>query len=224
MRKWDFLNIPGATVVDPAYKISTYAALADTQRGVVLWSNTFYKTISVVENRIITRGPSPQTEQLQKIRDYSRMLCPEIAQNVQKSILPPSVYDKETKQTSVIAVQQSEFKLKFSAAIYSACQYLLYLRHKIVVFYHRKHVGIGIVVIDHPVRIYRTCDETAVQHVYLIHDLLERLTHYLLVDDTFVLERAVHHAVVIIFENVLDFVPHFRFDCFPFQSLAPCYT
>ena len=26
------------------------------------------------------------------------MLCPEIAQSVQKSILPPSVYDKETKQ------------------------------------------------------------------------------------------------------------------------------
>ena len=95
---WDFLNIPGATVVDPAYKICTYAVLVDTQNNTVLWSNTFYKTISVVENRIITRGPSPQTEQLQKIRDYSRMLCPEIAQNVQKSILPPSVYDKETKQ------------------------------------------------------------------------------------------------------------------------------
>ena len=95
---WDFLNIPGATVVDPAYKISTYAALADTQRGVILWSNTFYKTISVVENRIITRGPSPQTEQLQKIRDYSRMLCPEIAQNVQLKVLPPDVYGKECNQ------------------------------------------------------------------------------------------------------------------------------
>lgn len=64
----------------------------------VLWSNTFYKTISVVENRIITRGPSPQTEQLQKIRDYSRMLCPEIAQNVQLRVLPPQVYDQESNQ------------------------------------------------------------------------------------------------------------------------------
>lgn len=95
---WDFLNIPGATVVDPAYKISTYAALVDTQNNVVLWSNTFYKTISVVENRIITRGPSPQTEQLQKIRDYSRMLCPEIAQNVQLKVLPPDIYGKESNQ------------------------------------------------------------------------------------------------------------------------------
>ena len=95
---WDFLNIPGATVVDPAYKVCTYAALVDTQNNAVLWSNTFYKTISVVENRIIPRGPSPQTEQLQKIRDYSRMLCPEIAQNVQQNVLPPEVYSKESNQ------------------------------------------------------------------------------------------------------------------------------
>ena len=38
---WDFVNIPGATVVDPAYKINTYAALVDTQNNTVLWSNTF---------------------------------------------------------------------------------------------------------------------------------------------------------------------------------------
>ena len=93
---WDFLNIPGASVIDPAYKISTYAALVDTTKNAVLWSNTYYKTISVVEGRILTRGPSPQTEQLQKIRDYSRMLCPEIAQHVQLNVLSPSDYDKET--------------------------------------------------------------------------------------------------------------------------------
>ena len=95
---WDFLNIPGASVVDPAYKISTYAVLVDTSNNTKLWSDTFYKTISVCENRIITRGSSPQSEQLQKIKDYSRVLCPEIAQNVQLKILPPSVYEKESKQ------------------------------------------------------------------------------------------------------------------------------
>ena len=95
---WDFLNIPGATVVDPAYKINTYVVLIDTERNFVLWSNTFYKTISTVENRIITRGPSPQTEQLNKIRDYSRMLCPEIAQNIQLKVLPANIYSKESKQ------------------------------------------------------------------------------------------------------------------------------
>lgn len=93
---WDFLNIAGAAVVDPAYKISTYAALVDTKNNSVAWSNTFYKTISVVEGRILTRGPSPQTEQLQKIRDYSRMLCPEIAENVQVSVLTDDEFAKES--------------------------------------------------------------------------------------------------------------------------------
>ena len=93
---WDFLNIAGATVIDPAYKINTYAVLVDTKNNSVLWSNTFYKTISVVESRILAKGPSPQTEQLQKIRDYSRMLCPEIAQNVQVSILTDDEYAKES--------------------------------------------------------------------------------------------------------------------------------
>ena len=95
---WDFLNIAGATVIDPAYKISTYAILIDTNNNNTLWSDTFYKTISVCENRIITRGPSPQTEQLQKIKDYSRILCPEIAQNVQAKVLPPDVFAKESNQ------------------------------------------------------------------------------------------------------------------------------
>ena len=93
---WDFLNIAGATVIDPAYKINTYAVLVDIKNNSVLWSNTFYKTISVVESRILTKGPSPQTEQLQKIRDYSRMVCPEIAQNVQISVLTNAEYDKES--------------------------------------------------------------------------------------------------------------------------------
>ena len=95
---WDFLNIPGATVIDPAYKISTYAALIDTSSNTKIWSDTFYKTISVCENRIITRGPSPQTEQLQKIKDYSRYLCPQIAQNVQQKVLPPQVFAEESNQ------------------------------------------------------------------------------------------------------------------------------
>ena len=95
---WDVLNIPGASVIDPAYKISTYATLIDTNNNNILWSNTYYKTISVIENRIITRGPSPQTEQLEKIRDYSRILCPEIAQNVQENVLPPEILAQESKK------------------------------------------------------------------------------------------------------------------------------
>lgn len=93
---WDFLNIPGATVVDPAYKINTYAVLVDSETSQKLWSDTYYKTISTVENRIITRGASPQTEQLSRIKDYSRYICPQIAQNVQIHILPPDVLARES--------------------------------------------------------------------------------------------------------------------------------
>ena len=93
---WDVLNIPGASVIDPAYKISTYAVLVDTEKNTKLWSDTYYKTISVCENRIITRGASPQTEQLQKIKDYSRYISPQIAQNVQQKVLPPEVLANES--------------------------------------------------------------------------------------------------------------------------------
>lgn len=94
---WDFLNIPGASVIDPAYKINTYAVLIDSQNNQKLWADTYYKTISTVENRIITRGPSPQTEQLSRIKDYSRYVCPQIAQNVQVNILPADVLTTESK-------------------------------------------------------------------------------------------------------------------------------
>ena len=93
---WDVLNIPGASVIDPAYKISTYAVLVDTEKNTKLWSDTYYKTISVCENRIITRGPSPQVEQLQKIKDYSKYVSPQIAQNVQQKVLPPEILANET--------------------------------------------------------------------------------------------------------------------------------
>lgn len=95
---WDVLNIPGASVIDPAYKISTYAVLVNTDNNAKIWSDTYYKTISVCENRIITRGPSPQTEQLQKIKDYSRYICPQIAQSVQQKVLPPELYAQESNQ------------------------------------------------------------------------------------------------------------------------------
>ena len=93
---WDVLNIPGASVIDPAYKISTYAVLVDTEKNRKLWSDTYYKTISVCESRIITRGASPQTEQLQKIKDYSRYVSPQIAQNVQQKVLPPEILAEES--------------------------------------------------------------------------------------------------------------------------------
>ena len=50
---WDFFNVPGASVLDPAYKINIYAVLIDTDKNLIVWNKSYQKTISVVENRII---------------------------------------------------------------------------------------------------------------------------------------------------------------------------
>lgn len=84
---WDFFNIPGASVLDPAYKINIYAVLIDTDKDLIIWNKTYQKTISVVENRIVAVGYAPQTEQLQKIKDYSVYLAPRVAQSIQDTML-----------------------------------------------------------------------------------------------------------------------------------------
>lgn len=87
---WDILNFPGESVIDPAYKMSTYAALIDVDREEVLWQQTYYKTIKAKDNRMLAMNFAPATEQLEKIKPYSlNVLSPEIARMVQTKILPP---------------------------------------------------------------------------------------------------------------------------------------
>jgi hypothetical protein len=86
---WDFLNIPGAAVIDPAYKLSTHASLIDVTKEQVLWQQTYYKKLTGVENRIIPVGFAPASIQLEKINQYSSFLSADIAQKVQFKILPP---------------------------------------------------------------------------------------------------------------------------------------
>lgn len=87
---WDYLNIPGAAVIDPAYKLSTFASLIDVDKEQVLWQNTYYKTISSKESRMIAGSFAPATEQLKKIKFYSTyLLSPLIARMVETNILPP---------------------------------------------------------------------------------------------------------------------------------------
>jgi hypothetical protein len=86
---WDFLNIPGLSVVDPTYRLSTYAALIDVDKEEVLWQQTYYKNISSMENRIIALSFAPATEQLEKIKFYSTyVLSPTICKMVEAKILP----------------------------------------------------------------------------------------------------------------------------------------
>ena len=86
---WDFLNIPGVAVIDPAYKLSTHASLIDVNKEQVLWQQTYYKKLTSVENRIIPVGFAPVSEQLEKINSYSSIISSDIAQKVQFKILPP---------------------------------------------------------------------------------------------------------------------------------------
>lgn len=87
---WDFLNIPGATVINPAYKMSTYAVLIDVNKELVIWENLYSKKISSIENRMVAQNFAPATEQLEKIKLYSAgFLSPNIAQLVAMKILPP---------------------------------------------------------------------------------------------------------------------------------------
>jgi len=118
---WDFLNIPGAAVIDPAYKLSTYAALIDVDKEEVLWQNTYYKTIASVENRMVATSFAPATFQLEKIKSYSMcFLSPEIANLVETQILPAPVSGPEGQpivnvadiKVETLPIDDSDLKLK----------------------------------------------------------------------------------------------------------------
>ncbi len=81
---WDFFNIPGAAVVDPAVRLSTQVYLIDPNKQTIVWQNNYQKLISSRENRIIATSFQPQTEQMEWIKRHSRMyLAPQIIQEMQ---------------------------------------------------------------------------------------------------------------------------------------------
>lgn len=123
---WDWINLPGGTVIDPVYKLATYAALIDVDKEEVLWQSTFYKNIGSMESRIIAGSFAPATEQLQKIRFYSEYcLSPQIAKIVQSKVAPEiipakpgnnvvNVSDvKKEKETLPPDMQNIELKPKY---------------------------------------------------------------------------------------------------------------
>jgi len=99
---WDILDIPGSPVVNPAYKLTTYAALIDVDKEQVLWQKTYNKIITSVDGRILAQNFAPATEQLDKLRSYSlSFLSPNISQLVQTTILPPLVPQKKGATVNV---------------------------------------------------------------------------------------------------------------------------
>ena len=81
---WDFLNIPGAAVVDPAIRLSTQVYIIDPNKQIIVWQNNYQKLISSRENRMISTNFQPQTEQMEWVKRHSRMfLAPQIVQEMQ---------------------------------------------------------------------------------------------------------------------------------------------
>ncbi len=90
---WDALNIPGATVVDPAYRLSTQITLIDANNQTTLWSHNYQKLISSRENRIIATSYNDAAEQLEKVNKYStKFLAPQVVQETQLALLKISPY------------------------------------------------------------------------------------------------------------------------------------
>ncbi len=86
---WGAINIPGTTPIDPIYKLSTYVSLVDVNQEFVIWDKTYYKKIASMEYRIIPNNFAPATEQLHKIKAYSKNdLAPLVASIVEAKILP----------------------------------------------------------------------------------------------------------------------------------------
>lgn len=90
---WDALNIPGATVIDPAYRLSTQITLIDPNNQSVLWQHNYQKLISSRENRIIPTTYNDASEQLEKVNKYStKFLAPQVVQETQLALSKISPY------------------------------------------------------------------------------------------------------------------------------------
>lgn len=103
---WDFLDIPGATVLDPAYRLSTHVNLIDANNQIVLWQQTYQKLISSRENRIIPEQISQASEQLEKIKKYTiKFLAPQVVQETQLALKNLSPYQNLNAYPEIVKPQ-----------------------------------------------------------------------------------------------------------------------
>lgn len=103
---WDFLDIPGATVIDPAFRLSTHINLIDSNNQIVLWQNTYQKLISSRENRIIPQSFGNSGEQLEKVKKYTiKFLAPQVVQETQLALLNMSPYQDLNLHPEIVKPQ-----------------------------------------------------------------------------------------------------------------------
>lgn len=90
---WDALDIPGATVIDPAYRLTTQVALIDANNQTTLWQHNYQKLISSRESRMLNATIGNTSEQLEKVQKYStKFLSPQVVQETQLALLKMSPY------------------------------------------------------------------------------------------------------------------------------------
>ena len=125
---WDFLNIPGATVIDPAYRLTTQITLIDANNQVVLWQENYHKLISSRENRIMTQAYSPSSEQLEKVKRYStKFLSPQVVQETQLALMKIDQYQDLNLRPNIVkptAVSIDKFKIDGRRASVRSTRYV----------------------------------------------------------------------------------------------------
>lgn len=125
---WDFLNIPGATVIDPAYRLTTQITLIDANNQVVLWQENYHKLISSRENRIMTQAYSPSSEQLEKVKRYStKFLSPQVVQETQLALMKIDQYQDLNLHPNIVkptAVSIDKFKIDGRRASVRSTRYV----------------------------------------------------------------------------------------------------
>lgn len=125
---WDFLNIPGATVIDPAYRLTTQITLIDANNQVVLWQENYHKLISSRENRIMTQAYSLSSEQLEKVKRYStKFLSPQVVQETQLALMKIDQYQDLNLRPNIVkptAVSIDKFKIDGRRASVRSTRYV----------------------------------------------------------------------------------------------------
>lgn len=103
---WDVLNIPGATVLNPGYRIATNVNLIDANNQIVLWQNVYQKLISLRELRIIPQQLSQSPETLEKIKKYTiKFIAPQIVQETQLALMNISPYQNLNAKPDIVKPQ-----------------------------------------------------------------------------------------------------------------------
>lgn len=125
---WDFLNIPGATVIDPAYRLTSQITLIDANNQIILWQENYHKLISSRENRIMTQAYSPSSEQLEKVKRYStKFLSPQVVQETQLALMKIDQYQDLNLRPNIVkptAVSIDKFKIDGRRASVRSTRYV----------------------------------------------------------------------------------------------------